>query len=96
MFRPVDGWDAVPIKVSAETDHPIDSYFVRDCPLFEADRPKKPAREDIPRCLDADFDRAVLLYKRGKSYDEIARRLGRTKGAVKKMLYTWYDGREVV
>ena len=36
-FEPVDGWDAIPtkIKVSIETNEYTDSYFVKNCPLYE-------------------------------------------------------------
>jgi len=37
-FSPVEGWDAIPTKIRMDRGIAIDSFFVRDCPLYNPDR----------------------------------------------------------
>lgn len=90
-FKPVPGWDAIPTKIKMECARLSDSYMVKDCPMFEAE-------SESARTLLAQGKRppdklkyAISLYKAGRSYDEIAAELGKTKKEVRAMLYLWYD-----
>ncbi len=90
-FKPVKGWDAIPTKIRIGYNEDVDSFFVRDCPLFEADSKSAHKLWEQEKHPPVELRQAISLYKAGKSYDEIAKRLGKTKKEVRTMLYRWYD-----
>jgi hypothetical protein len=41
-YKPVDGWDAIPHKMSLSNKKTVTTYIVKSCPLFERDVREKP------------------------------------------------------
>ncbi len=93
-FEPVVGWDAVPTKVKAASSKYEASFFVRDCPMFEADSPEEYGDEDSLATRDwtlAEVERAIALHRKGRTYEEIGRILGKSERSVKAKMCQWYE-----
>lgn len=96
-FEPVPGWDAEPVKKSANnTNLPLDTYDIKSCPMYINDgslppeeRGRKPVRVKEPgnkkgtNWLSPEEERQRMdLYQRGLSDYEIERRLELSKGTI--------------
>lgn len=88
-LKPVEGWTAKPIKKRTSDGKTVDSYYITDCPKFEAEQRPKNNKEWT--CQETVLLKQMLKQK--IRHKKIAEVLNRPLNTVEHKIYILRKGK---